>query len=89
MAQLHATMQTAAARGEMQQVARAAHQVKGAAANLYATGLSALAADIEANARTLASVDLQARLARLGNEIARATVALRGFAAGVGHRASA
>ncbi len=45
MAQLLATMHAAASRGEAQQLARAAHQVKGAAANLYATVLSALAAD--------------------------------------------
>ena len=89
MGQLLATMQAAAMRGEMQHVARAAHQVKGAAGNLYAMAVSTLAADIETNARTMGTADLQARLTRLSHEIARATVALRSFAANAGQRASA
>jgi two-component system sensor histidine kinase/response regulator len=89
MAQLLSTMHAAAERGEPQQVARAAHQVKGAAANLYATSLSALAADIEANARTLLPAETQERLTRLAAEISRATTALRSFAETAGHRASA
>ncbi len=89
MAQLHTTMLAAAANGELQQVVRAAHQVKGAASNLYASALSTLAADIEANARSLSSADLHDRLARLGAEITRASTALRSFAADAGHRASA
>jgi PAS domain S-box-containing protein len=89
MAQLLATMHAAASRGETQQVARAAHQVKGAAANLHATVLSALAAEIEANAKTMSQAQLQERLNRLALEIGRATAALQSFAAGVAHRASA
>ncbi|MEJ1962413.1 MAG: PAS domain-containing protein [Gammaproteobacteria bacterium] len=89
MAQLLASMHAAAARGEAHQVARAAHQVKGAAANLYAQELSSLAAEIEANARTLSPPQMAERLSRLALEIARATAALRNFAAGAAHRASA
>jgi PAS domain S-box-containing protein len=89
MAQLLSTMQAAAERDEPQQVARAAHQVKGAAANLYASALSTLAADIEANARTLRPAEVQERLARLAMEISRVTMALQSFAATAGHRASA
>ena len=89
MGQLLSTMQTAAARGEMQLVARAAHQVKGAAGNLYAQAVSSLAAEIEANARSLTPPDLQDSLARLANEIVRAIAALRSFASSVVQRASA
>ena len=88
MAQLLATMHAAASRGEPQQVARAAHQVKGAAANLHATVLSSLAAETEANARTMSQAQMQERLNRLALEIGRATAALQNFAAGTGRRAS-
>ncbi|MEJ0034612.1 MAG: PAS domain-containing protein [Gammaproteobacteria bacterium] len=81
MAQLLATMHAAASRGEAQQLARAAHQVKGAAANLHATALSALAADIEASAKTMSLAQIQERLNRLALEIGRATAALQNFAA--------
>jgi two-component system, sensor histidine kinase and response regulator len=89
MAQLLATMHAAASRGEAQQLARAAHQVKGAAANLHATVLSGLAADIEANAKTMSQAQMQERLNRLAQEIGRATVALQTFAGSTGKRASA
>ncbi len=89
MAQLLATMHLAASRGEAQQVARAAHQVKGAAANLRATVLSSLAAEIEASAKTMSQAQMQERLNRLALEIGRATAALQNFAAATGHRASA
>jgi two-component system sensor histidine kinase/response regulator len=89
MAQLLATMHAAASRGEAQQLARAAHQVKGAAANLHADVLSALAADIELNAKTMSQAQIQERLNRLALEIGRATAALRNFAVGTGRRASA
>jgi two-component system, sensor histidine kinase and response regulator len=89
MAQLLATMHAAASRGEVQQVARAAHQVKGAAANLHATVLSSLAAEIEANAKAMSQAVMQERLNRLALEIGRATAALQNFAAGGGQRASA
>jgi CheY-like chemotaxis protein len=90
MAQLLATMHAAASHGEAQQLARAAHQVKGAAANLHATVLSSLAADLEANAKTLSQAQMQERLNRLAMEIGRATAALQNFAAGSsGQRASA
>jgi PAS domain S-box-containing protein len=88
MAQLLATMHAAASRSEAQQVARAAHQVKGAAANLHATSLSALAAEIEANAKTMSQAQMQERLNRLAQEIGRATTALQNFAANAGRRAS-
>ena len=89
MAQLLASMRAAASRGEAHQVARAAHQVKGAAANLYARELSTLAAEIEANAKTLSTAQTEERLSRLAVEIARATAALQNFAASAGQRASA
>jgi two-component system sensor histidine kinase/response regulator len=89
MAQLLASMHAAAARGEAHQIARAAHQVKGAAANLYASELSTLAADLEANAKTLSPAQIAERLSRLALEIARATTALQNFASTAGHRASA
>jgi two-component system sensor histidine kinase/response regulator len=89
MAQLLSTMRAAAGRGEMQQVARAAHQVKGAAANLHAKALSALAADIEASARSLCATDLEERLKSLAREIDRATIALHAFAERARQRASA
>jgi CheY-like chemotaxis protein/HPt (histidine-containing phosphotransfer) domain-containing protein len=88
MAQLLATMHAAASSGEAQQLARAAHQVKGAAANLHATVLSGLAADIEANAKTMSPAQMQERLGRVALEMSRATTALQSFAAGTGHRAA-
>jgi HPt (histidine-containing phosphotransfer) domain-containing protein len=90
MAQLLATMHSAASQGEVQQLVRAAHQVKGAAANLHAAVLSGLAADLEVNARTLSQAQTQERLNRIAMEIGRATAALQNFAAGsAGQRASA
>jgi signal transduction histidine kinase/DNA-binding response OmpR family regulator len=89
MAQLLETMHAAASQGEAQQLSRAAHQVKGAAANLHATALSTLAADIEANAKTMSQAQVQERLNTLALEIGRATAALQGFAAKVAQRASA
>jgi HPt (histidine-containing phosphotransfer) domain-containing protein len=89
MAQLLATMHSAASRGEMQQLARAAHQVKGAAANLHAMVLSGLAAEIEASAKTMSQAQMLERLNRLALEIGRATAALQDFASGSGQRASA
>ena len=89
MGQLLANMHAAAERGEAQQVARAAHQVKGAAANLHAKALSTLAADIEANVRSLPPADTQERLKVLALEIERATIALRVFAEDARRRASA
>jgi CheY-like chemotaxis protein len=89
MAQLLATMHAAASRGEAQPLARAAHQVKGAASNLHAMTLSALAADLEANAKTMSQAQMQERLNRLAQEIGRATAALQNFAAATGKRASA
>jgi PAS domain S-box-containing protein len=89
MAQLLGSMRTAASRGEAHQLVRAAHQVKGAAANLQAQELSALAAQLEANAKTLSPPEIEERLSRLAVEIARATTALQNFAATAGHRASA
>jgi hypothetical protein len=62
---------------------------EGAAASLHATTLSTLAADIEANARTMPAADIQERINRLAVEIARATAALQAFAARAGQRASA
>jgi len=88
MAQLLATMHAAASRGEAQQMARAAHQVKGAAANLHATALSALAADIEGSAKTMSQAQMQERLNRLALEIGRATAALQNFAAGTDKKPS-
>jgi CheY-like chemotaxis protein len=89
MAQLLATMHAAASRGEAQPLARAAHQVKGAAANLHAMTVSVLAADLEANAKTLSQAQMRERLNRLALEIGRATAALQNFAADGGRRASA
>jgi HPt (histidine-containing phosphotransfer) domain-containing protein len=64
--------------------------VKGAAANLYAKELSALAAEIEAKAKAgTAGAEIQELISRLGVEIARATMALHNFAAATGQRASA
>jgi two-component system, sensor histidine kinase and response regulator len=89
MAQLLATMHATASRGEAQPLARAAHQVKGAAANLHAKTLSVLAEDLEANAKTLSQAQMQERLNRLAQEVGRVTAALQNFAAGAGKRASA
>jgi len=89
MGQLLATMHASAEKGEAQQVARAAHQVKGAAANLHAKALSTLAADIEANVRSLPAAEVQTRLKSLAVEINRATIALRAFAEDARKRASA
>ena len=63
--------------------------MKGAAANLHAKVLSGLAAEIEANAKTMSQAQMQERLNRLSFEIVRATTALQNFAAGTGQRASA
>ncbi len=89
MAQLLATMHAAASQGEAQQLARAAHQMKGAAANLHATVLSSLAADLEANAKTLSQAQMQERLNRLAWESRTCDGGATEFRGGGGQRASA
>jgi two-component system, sensor histidine kinase and response regulator len=79
-AQLVASLQTGAASGDTAQIARAAHALKGASANLYAEKLREQAAELEANGGKFSKADLEGRIAKLTREIERVCVALRGLA---------
>ena len=79
-AALLASLCAAAAKGDRTQVARAAHQIKGASANLFAEPLREISAQIEAQAVSLPDGEMQLRIARLTLEVGRATAALQAFA---------
>jgi PAS domain S-box-containing protein len=84
---LLASMRTAAAQDERRQLARAAHQLKGAGANLYAETLRALCAELEGQAKTLTAAQIQDRITRVAREVERTCAALTAFASGATSRA--
>jgi CheY-like chemotaxis protein/HPt (histidine-containing phosphotransfer) domain-containing protein len=72
---------------ERRQLARAAHQLKGASANLYAETLRSLCADLEEQAKTLGGTQLEEKINRIAAEIDRTCAALSNFAAAGASRA--
>jgi two-component system sensor histidine kinase/response regulator len=84
---LLASMLTAAAEGERRQLARAAHQLKGASANLYAEALRLLCAELEEQAKTLTAAQVDEKIKGISCEIERSCAALSGFAATTRNRA--
>jgi two-component system sensor histidine kinase/response regulator len=79
-AQLLASLRAGAAAGDGAQIARAAHALKGASANLYAGKLRDLAAELEAQGTQLAKPELEGRIAAMTRESDRVCVALHGLA---------
>jgi two-component system sensor histidine kinase/response regulator len=78
--ELIAAMSAAASREDREQLARAAHQLKGASANIYAWPMQALCAELETRAATLSPRELESHVAALSAEIDRVGVALKSFA---------
>ncbi len=78
--ELIVAMRAAASRGDREPLARAAHQLKGASANIYAWPMQALCADLETRAASLSATELESHVASLSAEIDRVGVALKSFA---------
>jgi CheY-like chemotaxis protein len=78
--ELIAAMRAAAGRGDRESLARAAHQLKGASANIYAWSMQASCADLESRAASLSATELESHVASLSAEIDRVGVALKSFA---------
>jgi PAS domain S-box-containing protein len=73
-----AELRAAAAAADTNAIARAAHKIKGAAANLHLEGLAERALGIEERARANESCDWSAALGELEREFERVNAALRG-----------
>src|SRR6185312_12787359 len=73
---LLSSMRNSLASDERRQLARAAHQLKGASANLYAETLRSLCADLEEQAKSLGGTQLEDKINRIAVEIDRACAAL-------------
>ena len=84
---LLASMRNSLVSEERRQLARAAHQLKGASANLYAETLRSLCADLEVQAKTLGTTQLEDKINRVAAEIDRTCAALNGFASNTSSRA--
>jgi HPt (histidine-containing phosphotransfer) domain-containing protein len=65
-------MQLAAAKGDRDALARAAHKLKGACANIHAQSLEAMAHRLEIDGKSAAAGALEAALERLRQEFERA-----------------
>ena len=63
-------------RGDRQQLARAAHQLAGASANVYAGPLRDLCSSLECGAETLTVGQLEQHIAEVRAELARVTDAM-------------
>ncbi|MBX5459837.1 MAG: PAS domain-containing protein [Steroidobacteraceae bacterium] len=85
--QLLAALRAGVSTGDAAQMARAAHQLKGASANLHAEALRELSAELEAHVSRLTRPDLEARITKLAQEVERVCKALNGFAADAATRA--
>jgi CheY-like chemotaxis protein/nitrogen-specific signal transduction histidine kinase len=86
--ELLGAIRAAAASGDRQELARAAHSLKGACANIYAWGMRELCAELELRAATLSATDLDRQLHALSDENERVAAALRRFATATGRRAA-
>jgi PAS domain S-box-containing protein len=79
-AQLLESLRTGAAKGDATQMTKAAHALKGAAANLYAATLRDQSADVESSAAKFSRAELDTRIAAIARECERVCVALHGLA---------
>jgi PAS domain S-box-containing protein len=79
-AQLLEQLRTGASKGDVTQMTKAAHALKGAAANLYAATLRDQAQQLESNAAKFARAELEARIADAARECERVCAALQGLA---------
>ena len=70
-------IRSAAHRSEHDTLARAAHKLKGAAANLHVNALAALAQDLEARAKTSAATDWTADIRNIAAEFERVSAAMK------------
>jgi PAS domain S-box-containing protein len=81
-AQLLGEMRAAAAEGDAVTLAKAAHALKGASANLYAEKLREQAAEIEGSHGKFSRAELETRLAEMTRESERVCTALHALASG-------
>lgn len=81
-AQLLAQLRAAAAAGDAVALAKAAHALKGASANLYAETLREHSAELERSGAKSSRAELEARLEAMTRESERVCAALHGLAAG-------
>jgi PAS domain S-box-containing protein len=81
-AQLLGALRAAAANGDAVALARAAHALKGASANLYADRLRDDSAELEGSGGKFSQADLELRIARMARESERVCAALHGLASG-------
>jgi CheY-like chemotaxis protein/HPt (histidine-containing phosphotransfer) domain-containing protein len=65
-------LESAAIRDDRQALARAAHKLKGASANIHAMPLRQLCTDLESHAISLSALEIQTTLARIAFEFKRA-----------------
>jgi PAS domain S-box-containing protein len=72
--ELHAAVTS----GDVAAIARAAHKLKGASANLHVDGLAALTLEIESRAKAGEHSDWRKELEKINKEFARVSEALRG-----------
>lgn len=73
-----AELRAAATAGDANAIARAAHKIKGAAANLHLDGLAAIALSLEERGRANENCDWSASLGDIERELDRVAAALRG-----------
>ena len=78
--ELLAELTHCAGRGERERLARAAHSLKGASANIHAEALRQLCAETETQAPTLDEIELMRQVARIAAERQRVASALQGLA---------
>jgi PAS domain S-box-containing protein len=88
-AQLLDSLRAGAAKGDATQMTKAAHALKGAAANLYAATLRDQSADVESNAAKFSRAELDSRIAAIARECERVCAALHGLATKAGASAAA
>jgi two-component system sensor histidine kinase/response regulator len=87
-AQILTALRTAAANGDAIALAKAAHALKGASANLYAEKLRDQSAEIEGSGGKFSQADLETRIAAMSRESERVCAALHGLATGGAARAT-
>jgi two-component system, sensor histidine kinase and response regulator len=79
-AQLIASLRAGAANGDAGQMAKAAHALKGASANLYAERLRDQAAELEGQGGMFSRSELENRIGQVAREVERVCAALQGLA---------
>src|SRR5690606_14628147 len=82
------TMREAIGANDRQQLSRAAHQLKGASANIYASHMRDLCAHLEKQAAAMTREEIEAHVNALREELRRVSRALEAFASEANRRAT-